>query len=61
MNTLTDVDDQIAAFCTAFAKLRNNFDSRLSLTTALFMSRTASSVEMMGACPYTFKMYFVIS
>ena len=55
VNTFTDVDEQITAFCTAFAKLRNNFDSRLSLTTALFMSRTASSVEMMGTCPYTFR------
>ena len=55
VHPFTNVDDQIAAFCTAFAKLRNNFDSRLSLTTALFMSRTASSVEMMGACPCAFR------
>jgi hypothetical protein len=51
----TDIDNQIAGFCTAFADLRNNFNSRLSLTTTLFMSRTASSVEMMGAYPYTFR------
>ena len=51
----TDVDNQITGFCTAFVDLRNNFDSRLSLTTALFMSRTVSSVEMMGAHPYTFR------
>ena len=55
VHPFTHVDDQIAAFCTEFAKLRNSFDSRLSLTTALFMSRTASSVEMMSGCPYTFK------
>jgi hypothetical protein len=58
--TFTDVDDQIAAFCTAFANLRNNFNSRLSLTTALFMSRTASSVEMMGACPHTFRHFSLL-
>jgi hypothetical protein len=42
------VDDQIAAFCTSFANLRKDFDSRLSLTTALFLSQTASSDDMMG-------------
>ena len=44
VNPFTDVDDPKAALCTVFAKLRNNFYSRLSLTTALFMSRAASSV-----------------
>ena len=53
VHPFTDVDDQIAAFCTVFEKLRNSFESRLLLTTALFLSRTASSVEMMGRCPYT--------
>ena len=57
--SFTDVDDQIAAFCTAFTNLRKDFDSRLLLTTALFWSRTASSVDMIGLCPYTFR-YFTL-
>ena len=55
VNSFTGVDDQIAAFCTTFEKLRKSFDSRLLLTTALFVSRTASSVEMMGACSHIFR------
>ena len=55
VHPFTDVDSQIAAFCTTFEKLRMNFDSRLLLTTTLFLSRTASSVEMMGTCPHTFR------
>jgi hypothetical protein len=60
VSPFTDVDDQIAAFCTAFANLRKDFDSRLSLTTALFLSQTASSVDMMGTCPYAFR-HFTLS
>jgi hypothetical protein len=55
VHPFTDVDDQIAAFCITFEKLRKNFDSRLLLTTTLFLSRTASSVEMMGTCSHTFR------
>jgi hypothetical protein len=55
VHPFTDVDDQIAKFCIAFTDLRKNFDSRLSLTTALFLSRTASSVDRIGPCPYTFR------
>ena len=55
VHPFTDVDSQIAAFCTAFENLRENFDSRLLLTTALFLSRTASSVEMMGASTHSFR------
>ena len=51
----TNVEDQIAGFCTTFADLRKDFDSRLFLTTALFSSRMASSVDMMGTCPPTFR------
>jgi hypothetical protein len=53
VSPFTNVDAEIAAFCTAFADLRKGFDSRLLLTTALFLSQTASSVDMMGTCPYT--------
>jgi hypothetical protein len=55
VSTFTDIDDQIVTFCTAFANLRKDFDSRLSLTAALFLSQTASSVDMMGTCLYTFR------
>ena len=59
VHTFTDIDNQIAAFCTAFAKLRHNFDSRLLLTTALFMLQTASSVEMMGVSIHLQKSFIV--
>ena len=61
VSPFTEVDDQIAAFCTAFANLRKDFDSRLSLTTALFVSQTASSVDMMGTCSYAFVHSYVVS
>jgi hypothetical protein len=46
-----DADGQIGAFCAAFAALRNDFDSRVSLSTALALSRTAASIDMMGTSP----------
>src|SRR6266576_2859839 len=60
VHPFTDVDDQIAKFCTTFADLRKNFDSRVLVTTALFSSRTASSVDMIGTCPHTFR-HFTLS
>jgi hypothetical protein len=54
VHPFADVDDQINAFCTAFTDLRKDFDSRLSLSTALVLSRTASSVDMIGMYAYTF-------
>jgi hypothetical protein len=39
------VDDQIAAFCTAFADLRKDFDSRLTLSTALFLSQAMTKID----------------
>ena len=56
VHPFTDLDDQIATFGTAFAKLRLDFDSRLSLTTALFLSRTASSIDTTGVS-YTFRQF----
>jgi len=53
------VEGQIAEFCAAFADLRKDFDSRLSLSTALVLSRTASSVNMLGACLYTFSRFML--
>ena len=53
VHPFTNVDDQIAVFCTTFEELRKNFDSKILLTTALFLSRAASSVEMIGACSHT--------
>ena len=55
-----NVDEQIAAFCDAFTSLREDFDSRLSLSTALVVSRFASSVDMMGMYAYTFS-HFTLS
>ena len=37
VNPFTDIDDLIAAFCAVFANLRKDFDSKLLLTTALFL------------------------
>ena len=39
------VDDQIAAFCTAFTDLRKDFDSRLTLSTALFLSQAMTKID----------------
>jgi hypothetical protein len=61
VSPFTEVDDQIAAFCTTFSNLRKDFDSRLSLTAALFLSQTASAVDMMGTCPYVFRHFYVVS
>ena len=58
--TNTNDDDQIAAFCTTFAKLRKDFDSGISLTAALLLSRKVSSVDIMGASPYIFR-YLTLS
>jgi len=54
------VDDQIAAFCSVFTDLQKDFDSRLSLSTALVLSRTASSVDMIGACVHLQPFYIVL-
>ena len=40
-----DVDSQITKFCTVFANLRKDFDSRSLVHVALVVSRTASSVK----------------
>jgi hypothetical protein len=53
VHPFADVDGQIAAFCTTFAELRKDFDSGISVTTALVLSRTVSSVDMIGECVYT--------
>jgi hypothetical protein len=52
VHPFVDVDGQIDAFCTAFADLRKDFDSGLSVTTALILSRTASSIDY-DRCVYT--------
>jgi hypothetical protein len=44
VHAVINVDDQIAAFSTVFTDLRKDFDSRLSLRTALILSQTVSSV-----------------
>jgi hypothetical protein len=41
-------------FCTAFISLPMDFDSRLTLSTALVLSQMASSVDLIGVCPCTF-------
>jgi hypothetical protein len=43
------MDDQIAAFCTAFNLLKQNFDSRVNLDTALVLSRTTVTIDAISA------------
>ena len=43
------MDDQIAAFCTAFNLLKQNFDSRVNLDTALVLSRSAVTIDAISA------------
>ena len=45
VNSITDVDSQISKFCTVFADLRKNFDSRALVHVALVVSRMASSID----------------
>ena len=46
---MDDVDSQITKFCTVFANLRKDFDSRALVHVALVVSRMASSVEAISA------------
>ncbi|KIM84471.1 hypothetical protein PILCRDRAFT_384410 [Piloderma croceum F 1598] len=48
VDPFSNVGDQTAAFCAVFAGLRKEFDSRVSPDTALVLSRTVSSVDMMA-------------
>lgn len=48
LQPLTGVNDRIAAFCTVFANLRNIFDSRLNLSTALDLSRENDNIDTIG-------------
>jgi hypothetical protein len=52
VHPFTDVDGQIDAFCTTFADFQKDFDSGLSVTIALVLSRTASSIDMIGMSIY---------
>ncbi|KIM89872.1 hypothetical protein PILCRDRAFT_812653 [Piloderma croceum F 1598] len=45
VHPFAEFDDQIAAFCTAFADLRKDFDSRLTLSTALFLSQAMTKID----------------
>jgi hypothetical protein len=45
VNSISDVDGQITKFCTVFADLRKNFDSRTLVHVALVVSRMASSID----------------
>ena len=49
INPITDVDTQITTFCTVFADLRNDFDSRALVHVALMVSQMASSVDAIRA------------
>jgi hypothetical protein len=48
---LTNVEDRIAAFCTAFTALRQAFDSKLALNSALVLSRAAITIEAISEYP----------
>jgi hypothetical protein len=39
------VDDRITAFCAAFTALRKTFDSKLTMNTALVLSRAVTTIE----------------
>ena len=39
------VDDQITEFCATFTVLRKTFDSKLTVNTALVLSRAVTTVE----------------
>ena len=39
------IDDQITKFCAAFTVLRKTFDSKLTVNTALVLSRAVTTVE----------------
>jgi hypothetical protein len=43
------MDDQIAAFCAAFNLLKQNFDSRVNLDTALVLSRTTVTIDAISS------------
>ena len=60
VHPFTNVGDRVAKYCDAFAGLQKEFDSGVSLDTALVLSRTASSVDMMGVCPCIFS-HFILS
>ena len=45
MQPFAGVDDQITAFCAAFTALRKTFDSKLTVNTALVLSRAVTTVE----------------
>ena len=45
MQPFAGVDDQITEFCAAFTALRKTFDSKLTVNTALVLSRAMTTVE----------------
>jgi hypothetical protein len=46
---ISGMDDQITAFCAAFNHLKQNFDSRVNLDTALVLSRSAVTIDAISA------------
>ena len=45
MQPFTGVDDQINKFCAEFKALRETFNSKLTVNTALVLSRAVTTVE----------------
>jgi hypothetical protein len=45
MQAGSGMEDQIAAYCTAFNRLKQNFDSRVNIYTALILSRTTVTID----------------
>jgi hypothetical protein len=43
------MDDQITAFCAAFNRLKQNFDSRVNLDTALVLSRCTVTIDAISS------------
>ena len=49
---MTNVEDRIAVFCAAFTSLRQAFDSKLALNTALELSRAATTIDAISEYSY---------
>ena len=48
-NPIADVDSQITKFCTAFADLRKDFDSRALLHVALVLRQTELALSQIAS------------
>ena len=57
VNPITDVDSQITKFCTVFADLRKDFDSRALLHVALALRQTELVLSQIASSVDTIREY----